>query len=184
MAGIGHNSLTDDEQKALLFHHARKEIEITAQIKALQNERSVQRKNAQADGIALDRLDYAIKVLNAEDKKRLVDAEKERLQILKWTKLVPDYQGDLFADRAPVVERITGEGERAGLLGKDGVSPYTTGSEEDKAWLNGWRNGQNILAKNFESARAKLDDNDDDDEDPFPDGEEQTSSNDNVVPLK
>lgn len=184
MAGIGHNSLTDDEQKALLFHHIRKEIDISEQIKALQSERKSQRKTAQADGIVLADMDFAIKAMAAEDKQNVVDAENNRFKILFWLNLAPGYQADLFKDRAPVVERITGEGERAGLLGKDGVSPYEHGSEEDKAWLNGWRNGQNVLAKNFESARAKLDDNDDDDEDPFPDDEEQTSSNNNVVSLQ
>lgn len=183
MVAQGHNSqITDDEQKALLFHHIQKEIEISAKIKGLQNERKAQRKLAQADGITLDALDYAVKSLNAEDKQRVISIEKTRLQVLKWTKLISDCQSDLFTDIAPALERIRGEGERAGLLGKDGNSPYTKGSEEAASWFDGWRSGQNSLAENFKSARAKLAVEDDDD--PFPDDDNEEAIEDNVASLQ
>ncbi|QHJ77069.1 MAG: hypothetical protein [Bacteriophage sp.] len=178
MADKGHNSkLTDDEKKALFFHHVRKEIDIAAQIKELQNIRKSQRKTAQADGITLAKLDFAIKAMAAEEKENVVDAETNRLEVLSWLNLAPGFQADLFEDTAPALDRVKKDGERAGLLGKDGKSQYLEGTEEDTAWLEGWRNGQAVLAKNFESARAKLSEPDDEtDDDPFPDNDDEATS--------
>ena len=125
MADKGHNSkLTDDEKKALFFHHVRKEIDIAAQIKELQNIRKSQRKTAQADGITLAKLDFAIKAMAAEEKENVVDAETNRLEVLSWLNLAPGFQADLFEDTAPALDRIKKDVERAGLLGKDGKIQY------------------------------------------------------------
>lgn len=75
-------------------------------------------------------------------------------------------------DRAPAIERIEGEGELAGLAGKDPKSPHDAGSNEDMVWLRGWDRGQAIMRDNLQSAMEKINSESDEDADPdFPDQE-------------
>ncbi|QHJ77712.1 MAG: hypothetical protein [Bacteriophage sp.] len=164
-----HNSkLTDDEEKALLFHHARKEIEIKAKIEELQKERKLQRKKAQADGIKSSKLDKTVKIISSHDKQTIVDDVLGDCKLLYFFGLA-NYQDDLFAVKLTGLDLITKEGELAGWQGENGKSPYLAGSEEDSAWLTGWQNGQATLAEKFLTAREKLDTNTnvDIDNDPF-----------------
>lgn len=164
-----HNSkLTDDEEKALLFHHVRKEIEIKAKIEELQKERKLQRKKAQADGIKSSKLDKTVKIISSHDKQTIIDDVLGDCKLLYFFGLA-NYQDDLFAVKLTGLEHITKEGELAGWLGENGKSPYLAGSEEDSAWFTGWQNGQATLAEKFLTAREKLDTNTnvDIDNDPF-----------------
>jgi hypothetical protein len=157
MAEIGDNSktLTEDEEKALFFHHLRKDMATKAQIKALQDICKKDRKIAQADGFALSRLDFAEKALDAEDKTTITQKVNDQLKIMEWLHIIPAYNSDLFADRAPKEERIEGQGEIAGLAGVERVSNYSAASEDDKAWLRGYDRGQEIMRQNLEKAMTK-----------------------------
>ncbi|MCM0752011.1 hypothetical protein DEA98_14165 [Brucella pseudogrignonensis] len=66
--------------------------------------------------------------------------------------VIPGFQSDLLRDRAPAIERIEGEGELAGLAGKDADSGYDKGSDEDTAWLRGWDKGQKFMRDNLQAA--------------------------------
>lgn len=154
---VGHNSreLTEAEEKALFFHHVRKDIAHQAAIKAAQDARKPDRKMAQADGFALSDLDYAIKAMNAEDKVTITDRYGMHGKVLHWLGLLPGYQSDFFADRAPAIERIEKQGELAGLAAGERESGYEKGCEEDLVWLRGYDAGQAIVRDNLESAMTK-----------------------------
>lgn len=173
MATKGHNSLTDKEKKALFFHHLRKRMSHNAKLAEINTDKKSDGKLAQADGLVLGDLDYAIKTINAEDKEIVANGYMAHGEILSWLNVIHGFQPDLFVNRAPVLDRIKNEGELAGLAGKDGVSPYDKGSTDDKTWLEGWREGQNVLAGPFlQSAREKLELTDDEapeGDDPFGD---------------
>jgi ribosome modulation factor len=154
----GHNSrdLTENERKSLFFHHLRKRSAHNTIIAAANAEKKADAKLAQHDEIVIGDLDYAIKAIGADEKVTVTDRYFAQGEVLSWLNLVPGFQPDLLRDRAPAIERIEGEGELAGLAGKDAKSPYDLGSNEDLAWLRGWSNGQAIMRDNLESAMNKI----------------------------
>lgn len=173
-ASTGHNSkLTENERKALFFHHMRKRLAHNTQAGEVASAKKADGKTAQADGVVLGDLDYAIKALNADDKGTVTDRYIAHGEVLTWLNLVPGFQTDLLRDRAPAVERIEGEGELAGLAGKNPESPHDNGSNEDAAWLRGWERGQAIMRDNLQSAMDKVNsDSEEEQEDPdFPEQE-------------
>lgn len=153
----GHNSgdLTEAEEKALFFHHVRKDIGHLASIKEAQDARKPDRKLAQADGFALADIDYAVKAMSAEDKATVTDRFGMMGKVLFWLGLAQGHQPDLFVDRAPALERIENEGERKGWIAAERVSPYAKGSDEDAAWHRGYDRAQDLMAKNLETAMTK-----------------------------
>lgn len=157
MSKIGDNSaLTENEEKALFFHHLRKDAEHQAVIKAAQAARKADRKLAQAEGIVLADLDYAQRAINADDKGIITARHLQQSKINFWLGLSSGYQTDLFIDRAPGIERIEKEGEQAGFLAADRFSPYEAMSDEDQAWLRGYDRAQKIMAENLQSAMEKV----------------------------
>lgn len=153
----GHNSaLTENEEKALFFFHLRKDAEHQAIIKAAQAARKADRKLAQADGIVLADIDYAQRAMNAEDKGTITARHLQQSKINFWLGLASGYQSDLFIDRAPGIERIEKEGEQAGFLAAERVSPYAKASDEDQAWHRGYDSAQKIMADNLQSAMEKV----------------------------
>jgi hypothetical protein len=161
MAAIGDNSkvLTDNEEKAHLFGCYRKDAALKAKIAALTKQRKEERKVYTTEGVASSKLDFLDKALNADDKTTVTQKVADQMKIMVWVNLIPPPSTDLFADRAPKIERIEGEGEIAGLAAIEGVerkSPYAPGSEDDKAWLRGWDRGQKIMQDDLQSAMTKI----------------------------
>lgn len=157
MTTSGHNSreLTELEEKALFFDCVRKDIAHQAKIKELQDARKADRKIAQSYNIVLADMDYAIRAMNAEDKGTITARHMQQSKINFWLGLTSGYQSDLFIDRAPGLERIEKEGERAGFLAAERVSPYEKGSDEDQAWHRGYDAAQKVMADNLEAAMTK-----------------------------
>lgn len=156
----GHNSgaLTENEEKALFFYHVRKDMASKAKLKEIQAQIKADRKLAQADSIALSRIDFAEKALDADDKTTITQRVNDQLKIMEWLNIIPPPSGDLFADRAPKEEKIEGQGEIAGLSAGEGItrtSPYAPNSPDDQAWLRGWDRGQAIMRDNLEKAMSK-----------------------------
>ncbi|NNV20561.1 hypothetical protein EHE22_09000 [Ochrobactrum pseudogrignonense] len=149
----GHNSqLSETDKKALFFHHLRIRMGHDAKVKEANAEKKAAGKLAQADNVVLGDLDYAIKAIGAEDKGTVTDRFLAHGEVLSWLNVIPGFQSDLLRDRAPAIERIEGEGELAGLAGKDADSGYDKGSDEDTAWLRGWDKGQKFMRDNLQAA--------------------------------
>ncbi len=153
----GHNSgeLTADQEKAHFFHHLRRTMSTKAKIKDLQNELKSDRKVAQSEGVVLSRMDFAERALGAQDKSTITQQVNDQLKIMEWLHIIPAYNEDLLADRAPREEKIEGQGEIAGLAGADRVSNYAAASADDKAWLRGYDRGQGIMRDNLGEALKK-----------------------------
>lgn len=153
---MGDNSkLTEKERKALFYHHMRKRMAHKAQIKEIQASMKEDAKLAQADGVVIGHLDFAMKALDADDKKTITENFIAEGEILTWLGLTPGFQADLLTDRAPAIERIENNGRNAGLAGKARESGYAAKSDEDKAWLRGYDDGQKIMRDNLEEAMNK-----------------------------
>lgn len=170
MTKAGHNSqLTENERKALFFHHMRKRMAHNSDLAEINSIKKADGKIAQADGIVLGDLDYAIKAIDADDKGTVTDRFLAHGEVLAWLNLTPGFQSDLLRDRAPAIERIEGEGELAGLAGKDAKSPHDNGSNEDAAWLRGWERGQKIMLDNLQAAMEKINSENQHEDPDFPD---------------
>ncbi|TPN90008.1 hypothetical protein [Mesorhizobium sp. B1-1-5] len=156
-AGEGHNSkeLTENERKSLFFHHLRKRMAHNANIAEAGAAKKADGKTAQADGLVLGDIDYAIKAIGADDKKTVTDRFVAEGEILSWLGLSSGFQSDMFRDRAPAVEKIERAGELAGLAALGRTSGYATGSDEDTRWLDAYDRGQATVRDNFEAAMLK-----------------------------
>lgn len=158
MSKLGHNTneLTPAERQALFAHHVRKDLEITAQVKVLNEQKKANRKLAQADGFPTSKLEHFSKAFNAEDKQKPIDKWRSERENLIYLGLIPDdSQGDLLADRATKEQSIFAAGQACGLVAGDRVSNYDAGSVDDKTWLSGYSAGQAIMRDNLESAMTK-----------------------------
>jgi hypothetical protein len=153
----GHNSreLTELEEKALFFDCVRKDIAHQAKIKELQDARKADRKIAQSYNIVLADMDYAIRAMNADDKGTITARHLQQSKINFWLGLTSGYQSDLFVDRAPGLEKIEKEGERAGYLAAERPGPYAKGSDEAEAWDRGYDRAQAVVRDNLEAAMTK-----------------------------
>lgn len=158
MSKIGDNSreLTELEEKALFFDCVRKDIAHQAKIKELQDARKADRKIAQSYNIVLADMDYAIRAMTAEDKGTITARHLQQSKINFWLGLTSGYQSDIFTDRAPAIERIEKEGERAGFLAEERPGPYAKGSDEAAAWGRGYDRAQAVMRDNLENAMTKI----------------------------
>lgn len=154
-AASNSNELTEAEARSLFFYCVREDLAALAKVKAAQAERKSFRKIIQSYEIALSEIDFAQKAMTADDKGTITDKHTAHDRILFWLGLRSGHQPDLFIDRAPVLERIVKEGERAGWLALARESPYAPGSDETMAWEDGYDTAQAEAAANLASAMLK-----------------------------
>lgn len=156
-APAGHNSgeLTEAQRKALFFHHLRRRMERDAEVKEAKDARKEDGKLAQADGMVLGDLDYAIKAITADDKKTVTDRFVAEGEILTWLGLSSGFQSDMFRDRAPAIEKIEKAGELAGYAARERESGYAPKSDEDTRWLASYDAAQKQMQADLQAAMEK-----------------------------
>lgn len=146
MSDIGHNAgLTEgDRQKLFSFYH-RKDRDIAAKIKALNEEKKANRQNAKAAGFASSKLDHYLKSFQAEDQQKPVEKLKSDRENLEWLGLIPATSGgDLLAqiDRVDNEGMIRARGYYAGLTELPRASGFDAGSVDDKLWCESYDAGR------------------------------------------
>lgn len=153
------NTSALDREQTLLFHHVRIRQSLKDQIKEMQAELKSKGNTAKAAlapyGYNLKDLDYVIQIDEAEDKKIGPGEFLRRGRILSFMGVLPGHQLDLWVDRAPALERIEADGDRAGMMNKPRQSGFQHNSEEDLAWLRGHDTGQARFNRNIEPALAE-----------------------------
>lgn len=176
-ATIGDNTKAERERRVLFGYYHRKDREVAAQVRALNEQKKSNRQNAKASGFPAAKLDHYLKSFLAEDQQKPVEKLKSETENLAWLGLIPDQsiKGDLFSagDRVDKEAMIQAKGFHAGLNGLERMSGFDGGSADDKLWLASYEAGRaeyeaeipNILAR-VEAARTN--------EEPA-DGEEPTS---------
>jgi hypothetical protein len=131
------------ERRTLFSYYHRKDRDIAAQIRELNEQKKSNRQNAKASGFPAAKLDHYLKSFLAEDQQKPVDKHKSERENLIWLGLVHENpQGDLLADRATKEQMIQAKGFHAGLTGLDRVSGYDAGSADDKLWLESFDAGR------------------------------------------
>lgn len=181
-AAIGDNSKAERERRILFGYYHRKDRDIAAKIRELNEQKKSNRQNAKASGFPAAKLDHYLKSFMAEDQQKPVDKLKSEMENLVWQGLIPDQsiKGDLFSqgDRVDQEQLIQAKGFHAGLNGLDRVSGYDAGSSDDKLWLGSYDAGRaeydteipDILAR-IEAAASKEEPAPSEGDDPFSDGE-------------
>lgn len=156
MTEIGDNSaITPEEKRALFFQHFRRIKAAKTELDAARADYKELRAVAKADGITMRQMDHALKHVEADDEKIIVDEIREIMEVAEWFAAPINTQFDIFTDRAPVEQKIREAGVVAGLSGNDGVSGYAEGSPDDKLWMEGWHAGQAKLAEGIKSVNTK-----------------------------
>ncbi|MBW3096835.1 hypothetical protein [Pseudohoeflea coraliihabitans] len=140
---IGHNQIDEAERRILFAYYHRKDRQIAAEIRSLNEKKKSNRQNAKASGFSSAKLDHYLKAFLAEDKQAPVDKLKSDRENLAWLGLIPDDpKGDLLADRATDEQMVDAKGFHAGLTAMDRVSGYDAGSVDDRTWLEAYDRGR------------------------------------------
>ncbi|MCA0341144.1 MAG: hypothetical protein LCH99_15635 [Proteobacteria bacterium] len=162
---IGDNTKAERERRVLFGYYHRKDRDVAAEIRLLNEQKKANRQNAKAAGFPAAKLDHYLKSFLAEDQQKPVDKLKSETENLAWLGLIPDQsvKGDLFStgDRVDKEQMIQARGFHAGLNGQDRASGYDGGSADDKLWLASYDAGKaeyeaeipNLLAR-AEAART------------------------------
>ncbi|NTJ00325.1 hypothetical protein G6L07_08305 [Agrobacterium rhizogenes] len=157
-ATAGHNTtLNDEENQALWGHHVRRRLAHKRKSDELADEGKDLKKDAKNDGFSEAEIKDFIDCMTTDDPQKKVD----NFNMLKRNRIRlglinDDRKGDLLADRVTNEQMIFAAGVEAGLAALDRVSKkYAGGSPEDRAWLDGYDEGQRIARDNLQSAMEK-----------------------------
>jgi len=147
--GIGHNStLTDEEKRALTFHHAKAYEAADALVEKAKKDRASVVDLAKADlgkGAKADIVDLLTASTPAKMK-----AVFERVQRLaRWAGLPVGAQPQLFERTTSPFE----EGKVAGMQGERCEPPSLLAQDTSQLWISGWHEGQTILSRAFAKKR-------------------------------
>ncbi|MGY4614794.1 hypothetical protein ACVWZ4_000021 [Bradyrhizobium sp. USDA 4472] len=148
-AGPGHNStLTDDEKRALTFHHARAYEIAEALVEKAKKDRAAVVDLAKADlgrGAKADIIDLL--TANTPAKMKAVVERVQRLA--RWAGLPIGSQPQLFEPAADQFEA----GKVAGMQGDKCEPPLSLAQDQFQLWISGWHDGQAILMRAFAKKR-------------------------------
>lgn len=148
--------LTEEERQALWGHHIKKALAVRRQINELKAVAKKNASDAKNDGFSKAELDDFLDLMTTDDPQKKVD----KFNMLKRNRIrlgliQDDRKGDLFADRVTTQQMIFAAGVEAGLAALDRVSKYAAGSDEDRAFLDGYDDGQRIARDNLQAAMEK-----------------------------
>ena len=145
--GPGHNSLSDDDQRALLCQALEQVQKKKDEIASLTADLRNLYKKAKADGIPKAEIDYALYLRKASDDEPKADISM-RLRVARWLAHPLGTQASLFddPDRTPDADKAYEIGKTHGMAGKDGgLNPYHPGSDQGQAWMRGHADAQGSL---------------------------------------
>ncbi len=147
--GPGHNSqLTDEEKRALTFHHAKAYEAADALVEKAKADRTAIVDLAKADlgkGAKSDIVDLIAASTPAKMK-----AMFERVQRLaRWAGLPVGTQSQLFEKTADMFE----DGKVAGMRGDTCEPPRALAQDSAQRWISGWHEGQTVLMAAFKKKR-------------------------------
>lgn len=139
----GDNSKADRERRVQFSYYHKKDREIAAQIRKLNEQKKSNRQNAKAAGFVSAKLDHYLKSFLAEDQQKPVDKLKSERENLIWLGYIhEDPQGDLLSKRVSGEQLVQAKGFHAGLNGLDRVSGFDGGSSDDRLWLESYDAGK------------------------------------------
>jgi hypothetical protein len=147
--GPGHNSqLTDDEKRALTFHHAKLYAAADSLVEKAKADRTAVMDLAASDlgkGAKADIKD----ILLVDTPKKMKAVVERTLRLARWAGLPVGTQQNLFEPATNHTE----DGKRAGMEGSACEPPKSLAVDASQKWIAGWHEGQTILASAFKKKR-------------------------------
>lgn len=148
-AGPGHNSqLTDEEKRALTFHHAKIVAAADALVEKAKADRTAAFDLAVSDlgkGAKADIKD----ILLIDTPKKMKAVVDRTLRLARWAGLPVGTQNNLFEPVSNYFE----DGKRAGMQGDACDPPRSLAVDSSQTWVRGWGEGQAILSAAFKKKR-------------------------------
>lgn len=163
-SSAGHNleTLTEDQRYALTVQHRRKyETALAAKRKADAELKNVCKiAHAELGDTAIDDIKDMIAGSTPEGEEALLARmraeEERRARMARWLGLAPGAQPSMFEDdRTPASDRAFAEGKRIGLAGDPCAPPYDPNTEQHRRWMEGFHEGQAVLARGFKKPTAQ-----------------------------
>ncbi|MDQ0320018.1 hypothetical protein QO002_002156 [Pararhizobium capsulatum DSM 1112] len=158
MTDLRNTTLNEDERAALYGVLCREERDQRAVIAGAEAKLKDNYKRGKEWGFAKEEITFHEKARKAGDGSSIVQKHGIHKKILIKLGLVPDDRGgDLLTDRADWLQMYDAKGEADGLVGEGGPghSKHPANSDEDKAYLAGWKRGQMKYAENWKAAMEK-----------------------------
>ncbi|MFJ6322291.1 MULTISPECIES: hypothetical protein [unclassified Rhizobium] len=142
-AVAGDNSKADRERRVQFSYYHRKDRDIAAKIRELNEQKKSNRQNAKAAGFPAAKLDHYLKSFLAEDQQKPVDKHRTERENLIWLGYINENpQGDLLSNRVSGEQLVQAKGFHAGLNGLDRISSFDGGSSDDRLWLESYDAGR------------------------------------------
>jgi hypothetical protein len=158
-AEAGHNSkLTEDENSALFGYLVRKHREANdLRAEADAKDKDTFQK-AKEWGVAKAAVQFFEKARKAGEGSSIIKKHAMHKEILiKLGYLQDDRGGDLLSDRVDKLQLHNRRGYSDGLGGEGGPgdSGFAANSDEDRAYMDGWKEGQRVYLDNWQTAMEK-----------------------------
>lgn len=148
----------NDDQKAALFHdhlrNYRNRLDILATARKEHDTEKANVRNflklAKAEGTSEADLKFALGLETDGGEAAFKALVERQITLARWTAKEAGFQGALFAeDRTPAVDKAYVEGKAACMADKPRRPPYSTNTEQERAWFTGYDDGQAVLSKGF-----------------------------------
>lgn len=148
--------LTEQERQALWGYHIKRALAARLQMDVVKATAKKNAADAKNDGFSKAEIDDFLDLMTSDDPQKKVDKfNMMKRNRIRLGLIQDDRKGDLLADRVTNQEMIFASGVEAGLAALDRVSKYAGGSDEDRAFLDGYDEGQRIARDNLQAAMEK-----------------------------
>lgn len=158
-APAGHNSkLTDDQRASLYGHLCREERDQLAVKAGAEAKRTENFKRAKEWGFTKEEITFREKARRAGEGSSIVKKHAlHKLILIKLGFIHDDRGGDLLSDRVDRLQLHNRRGYDDGLCGEGGpgASGFAANSDEDRAYMDGWKEGQRVYLDNWKTAMEK-----------------------------
>lgn len=157
-AAVRNTTLNEDERAALYGYLCREERDQRAVIAGAEAKLKENYKRGKEWGFPKEEITFHEKARKAGHGSSIVTKNTLHRKILIKLGFIPDDRGgDLLTDRADRLQMLDARGETDGLVGEGGPgsSGSAANSDEDRAYMTGWKRGQMKYANNWKAAMEK-----------------------------
>lgn len=140
--------LSDEQEHALTDHHVQNYQKALEAKKTADAKFKNACKLAKAEGVPLKQIKEYISYQTEEGQQQLREDLARKAKVARWAGLPIGAQVNFLEeiDRTPIDERTKEDGKRAGLRGEKAEVPRHVPSNLVSVWMEGWHQGQVILA--------------------------------------
>jgi ribosome modulation factor len=149
------NALNAVERQALLLHHKKIYERRLAAKKAADAElrNACKLATSELGEHAVDEIKDAIKLEQPGGEAELRGEVERKLGVAQTMNAALGFQYNFTEDMRPATDRAFAEGRKAGLEGMACTPPHNPAVPQYDSWIEGWHEGQAVLASDF---RAKV----------------------------